>query len=254
MLDALAPFRLDGRTAIVTGASSGLGARFAAVLAGVGATTILTARRADRLDSVAADIPGAITAPGDVTSDEHLASLVALALERTGRLDIVINNAGISDVVAAQDEPMAQFRETMDVNLTATFALSQLAFRPMETAGTGTIVNIASVLGMVASGQIPQAGYTASKGAVINLTRELAAQWSRQGIRVNALCPGWFASEMTAGMFADDRAMRWIERKTPMGRSGHAQELDGALLLLASDAGSYITGQVLVVDGGYTAV
>jgi NAD(P)-dependent dehydrogenase (short-subunit alcohol dehydrogenase family) len=254
MVDALSTFRLDGRTAIVTGASSGLGARFAAVLAGAGATTVITARRADRLDEVAAGVPGAISVPGDVASDAHLAALVEVALERTGRLDIVVNNAGMSDVAAAEDEPLEQFRRVIDVNLTATFGLSQLAARHMLSVGSGSIVNVASVLGIVGAGQIPQAGYTASKGGVINLTRELAAQWGRRGVRVNALCPGWFPSEMTAEMFSDDKARRWIERKAPMGRAGGEHELDGALLLLASDAGSYVTGQALVVDGGWTSV
>ena len=254
MLDTLSTFRLDGRTAIVTGASSGLGARFAAVLAGAGATVVLTARRADRLAAVAEGVPGAIAVPGDVGSDEHLAAVVAAAVERTGRLDILVNNAGISDPVPAEDEPLEEFRRVVDVNLTALFGLSQLAARHMLAEGGGTIVNVASMLGMVGVGQIPQAGYAATKGAVINLSRELAAQWGRRGIRVNALCPGWFESEMTAELFADERSLRWMQRKVPMGRTGTGEELDGALLFLASDASSYVTGQTLVVDGGYTAV
>jgi NAD(P)-dependent dehydrogenase (short-subunit alcohol dehydrogenase family) len=118
----------------------------------------------------------------------------------------------------------------------------------------GSIINVASVLGLVSAGQIPQAGYAASKAGLINLSRELAAQWGRRGIRVNALCPGWFESELTADMFADERGLTWMRRKTILGRPGHEHELDGVLLWLASDASSYVTGQAIVVDGGYVAI
>jgi NAD(P)-dependent dehydrogenase (short-subunit alcohol dehydrogenase family) len=123
----------------------------------------------------------------------------------------------------------------------------------MLAAGSGSVVNVASILGLVASGQIPQASYAASKGAVVNLTRELAVQWARRGVRVNAIAPGWFLSEMTEEMFGDEASQRWIARNTPMGRSGTEDELDGALLFLASDASSYVTGQTVAVDGGWTA-
>jgi NAD(P)-dependent dehydrogenase (short-subunit alcohol dehydrogenase family) len=254
MTDAPPQFRLDGRTAIVTGASSGLGARFAEVLAGAGATVVVTARRADRLDELVARVPGTVAVAGDITSDAHRDALVAAAVEATGRLDVVVNNAGMGDTGPAEDETMALFRQTVEVNLTAVFGLAQAAGRHMLAHGGGSIVNVASVLGLVGVGQIPQAGYTATKGAVVNLSRELAAQWSRRGVRVNALCPGWFLSEMTAEMFADERARRWMQRKVPMGRAGAADELDGALLFLCSDASSYVTGQAIAVDGGYTAV
>ncbi len=254
MIDVHLPFRLDGRTAIVTGASSGLGARFALVLGAAGATVVVTARRADRLEAVAEALPGSIVVAGDITSERHLDAVVGAAIDRTGRIDVVVNNAGAVDRGPAEDEPMDRFRGAIDVNLTAAFALSQLAARHMIAAGAGSIINVASVLGLVGVGQIPQAGYAASKGGLINLTRELAAQWARKGVRVNALCPGWFHTEMTSDMFADEGAMRWIERKVPMGRGGDGHELDGALLYLASDAASYTTGQTLAVDGGYTAV
>jgi NAD(P)-dependent dehydrogenase (short-subunit alcohol dehydrogenase family) len=124
----------------------------------------------------------------------------------------------------------------------------------MLEAGAGTIVNVASVLGVVGVGQMPFASYAASKGGLVNLTRELAAQWGRRGVRVNALAPSWFESEMTAEMFADERSLDWLRRKTPMGRIPTVDELDGPLLFLASDASSFVTGQVLLVDGGFTAV
>jgi NAD(P)-dependent dehydrogenase (short-subunit alcohol dehydrogenase family) len=254
MIDPLVAFRLDGRTAIVTGASSGLGARFARVLAGAGATVVASARRAERLEALVADLPAAFPVAGDVAAAEDRAALVAAALERTGRLDVLVNNAGITETVPALDEDLDEFRRVVEVNLTATFALSQLAARHMVASGSGVIVNIASVLGLVSAGQIPQAGYAASKAGVVNLTRELAAQWARQGVRVNAICPGWFPSEMTEEMFASEAGRRWLRRKVPMGRGGEEAELDGILLYLASDASSYTTGVSIPVDGGYTAV
>ena len=247
-------FRLDGRVVLLTGASSGIGAHLAQVLGGAGAQLVLAARRADRIEALAADLDGAMPVACDVSRDEELERLVGLALERHGRIDVLVNNAGTADPQPAEDEPSERFREVLAVNLTAAFVLTQLVGRQMLDRGGGVVVNVASVLGLVASGQIPQAGYVASKGGLVNLTRELAAQWARRGIRVNALAPGWFRTEMTELMFADEGGERWIRRKTPMGRAGELHELDGALLFLASDASTYVTGQVLTVDGGWTAV
>jgi NAD(P)-dependent dehydrogenase (short-subunit alcohol dehydrogenase family) len=155
----------------------------------------------------------------------------------------------------AEHEDVAVFRQTFEVNVTGAYVLSQLTARHLLERGEGgVIVNIASVLGLVSAGQIPFPSYAASKGALVQLTRELAGQWARRGIRVNALAPGWFASEMTTEMFEDESSAQWVRRKTPMGRAGHPHELDGALLFLASDASSYVTGQILAVDGGWTAV
>jgi NAD(P)-dependent dehydrogenase (short-subunit alcohol dehydrogenase family) len=256
MSDLLGLFRLDGRVAIVTGASSGFGSRFVEVLAGAGASVVLAARRLDRLESIAAGLPGGghLAVGCDVSRDSDVEALVAAAIGRHGRVDIVVNNAGVSHPEPAETEAPAHFRYVMDVNLTAAFVLSQLVGRHMLEGHGGSIVNVASVLGMGASGQVPQAGYAASKGGLINLTRELAVQWARSGIRVNALCPGWFPTEMTGEMFEDESGLRWIRRHTPMGRGGRVEELDGALLFLASDASSYVTGALLAVDGGWTAV
>jgi NAD(P)-dependent dehydrogenase (short-subunit alcohol dehydrogenase family) len=169
---------------------------------------------------------------------------------------VLVNNAGTYEKVPALDEPLDRFREVLEVNLVAPFALAQRAARSMvDSERGGVIVNIASIWGLVGVGQIPEASYAASKGGLVNLTRELAAQWARKGIRVNTLAPGWFPSEMTQGtMFGDERAERWIRTRTPMGRGGDEHELDGALLFLASDASSFMTGQVVCVDGGWTAV
>jgi NAD(P)-dependent dehydrogenase (short-subunit alcohol dehydrogenase family) len=247
-------FRLDGRTAIVTGASSGLGARMARTLHDAGANVVLAARRLERLEALAGELPNSLPLACDVGNDDDIDALVDATMQRYGRIDVVVNNAGIGNPTPAEFESLDNFRETVAINFTAVFVLCQKAGRHMLEAGTGSIINIASILGVVGSGQIPQTSYAPTKGAVIQLTRELAAQWARKGVRVNSIAPGWFETEMTAEMFADEGAMRWVRRKTPMGRPGHENELDGAVLFLAGDASSYVTGHTLCVDGGWTAV
>ena len=255
-LDPFARFRLDGKVAIVTGASGGLGARFARVLDAAGARVVLAARRADRLEALALELRDAHPVPCDLAEDGAPAALVEATLAHFGRIDVLVNNAGISEPTPALDESTAHFAATLQVNLIAPFELARECARSMTALEQGgTIVNVASIWGMVGVGQIPEAGYAASKGGLMNLTRELAAQWARKGVRVNALAPGWFRTEMTDGlMFGDPRAERWMRQRTPMGRGGNEDELDGALLLLASDASTFMTGQVLCVDGGWTIV
>jgi NAD(P)-dependent dehydrogenase (short-subunit alcohol dehydrogenase family) len=252
--DAVASFRLDGKVALVTGASSGLGERFGRVLAGAGARVAVVARRRDRVEALANDLEGALAVAADVSDAADVERVAVTVIEHFGHVDVLVNNAGVSDVIPAEDEPLEMFTDTLGVNLVGAFHLSQVIGRHMLGRGSGSIVNVASMLGLVSAGQIPQAGYAASKGGLINLSRELAAQWGRRGVRVNALCPGWFPSEMTAEMFADERSQEWIRRKTVVGRAGTLHELDGALLWLASDASSYVTGQAIVVDGGFTAI
>ena len=255
-LDPLRAFRLDDKVAIVTGASSGLGARFARVLDGAGARIALAARRLDRLTELSAELTDAHPIGCDLASPGEPAALVAATLERFGRIDVLVNNAGVSSTTPALDEPTDNFRATVELNLVAPFEAAREAARAMMSAGHGgSIVNIASLWGLVGVGQIPDAAYAASKGGLVNLTRELAAQWARSGVRVNAIAPGWFPSEMTAGrMFGDERSERWLRQRTPMGRGGEEHELDGALLFLASQASTFVTGQVLSVDGGWTSI
>jgi len=246
-------FRLDGKVAIVTGASGGLGARFAEVLHAAGAQVVLAARRAERIEALADRLPKARAVVCDVGLDADRVALVDDTLATYGQVDLLVNNAGIGEPVPALDEDLGEFERVLAINTTAVFRLSQLVAAPMIAAGGGTIVNIASILGLVASAPIPQASYAASKGAVVNLTRELAVQWARKGIRVNAIAPGWFPSEMTTVMFDDEASRSYLRRNDPMGRGGEPHELDGALLFLASSASSYVTGHILTVDGGWTA-
>jgi NAD(P)-dependent dehydrogenase (short-subunit alcohol dehydrogenase family) len=246
-------FRLDGRTVLVTGASSGLGERFARVVHAVGADVVLAARRLDRLERLAEDLPGALAVRADLSVAEDREALVAAAIERFGGVDVLVNNAGIGETMAIEDESLDRFRLAMEVNVTSIWHLSKLCAPGMIERGGGSIVNVASMLGHVGSTPIKQAHYCASKGAVVNLTRELALQWARKGITVNALCPGWFLSEMTELMEGDEGSQRFIATNSPIPRMGEPHELDGALLLLASRAGTFITGQSLLVDGGWTA-
>jgi NAD(P)-dependent dehydrogenase (short-subunit alcohol dehydrogenase family) len=237
-------FRLDEKTAIVTGASSGLGARFARVAAAAGATVVAGARRRERLQALVDDLRSegadAVAVECDVTVDSDVERLVAAAIETTGRLDVLVNAAGIAPDEDEEIESADLFR-------------TRAAARVMLEHGAGSIINVASISGLVAGDGSDAPSYAASKGAVVNLTRELAVRWAPRGVRVNALAPGWFPSEMTAETLSSEAGRQFVNERTPLGRPGGPDELDGALLFLASEASSYVTGHTLVVDGGWTA-
>ena len=245
-------FSLDDKVAIVTGASSGLGVAFAQGFAEAGADLVLGARRADRLADTAALVEGAgrraIAVETDVASPEACQQLVDSAMESFGRVDVLINNAGIGTAVPATRETPEQFRKVIDVNLNGCYWMAQACGRVMEPGSS--IINISSVLGITTAG-LPQAAYAASKAGLIGLTRDLAQQWTgRKGIRVNAIAPGFFASEMT-----DQYPEGYLESqqaRIPVGRKGDPRELAATAVFLASDAAGYITGQTLAVDGGMT--
>jgi hypothetical protein len=246
-------FDLSGKVCLVTGGSSGLGRRFAQVLSAAGAAVAICARRANRLQEVAATDDRLVPFECDVTDEANVAAMVEQVVEQLGRIDILVNNAGGHVISPAEDEPLAEFRRVVDLNLTSVFHITQLVGRQMLRQNSGSIINIASIMGQVASSPINEASYCASKGALLNLTRELAVQWATRGVRVNCIAPGWFPSELTQEMLDDEGSIRWLQRNTPLRRAGRTGELDGALLLLAGSAGSFMTGQTITVDGGWTA-
>jgi len=246
--------RLDDKVCVVTGPSTGFGVRFAKVLSAAGAKVVVAARRKDRLEELAGDLPDAFAIQCDVSDDEQCRELIARSISHYGRVDVLVNNAGISDAInPAEEANIDVFRSVVDVNLNSCFLLSGLAAQDMLTREEGSIINVASVHGIVASAPNLQPAYAASKAGLVNLTRDLAVQWAKRGIRVNALCPGYFETELTQVMFDDERSRQWIARNASMGRGGTPDELDGALLFLASDASSYVTGIPLPVDGGWLA-
>ncbi len=242
---------LSGSVAVVTGASSGIGRHFCTLLADSGAVVVAAARRAERLAKLRRADGRIVPKTCDVTSSTDNERVIERAVALGGP-HILVNAAGFGDAVPALEHPVEDFRRTLDVDLTATFEMSVLAARAMGERG-GSIINIASVLGLTGSWPVTQAAYCAAKGGVVNLTRQLGAEWAERGVRVNAIAPGWFPSEQTEEMFAREDSMRWLKRNTPMRRVGRLDELDGALLLLADDASSFITGQTIAVDGGWTA-
>lgn len=251
-MSVLDMFRLDGQVAIVTGASSGLGVAFARGLAEAGADLVLAARRADRLEATKAMVEGlgrrALTVQADVSVPADATRIAEAAVSELGKVDILINNAGIAAAVPATRETPEDFQRVLDVNLSGTYWMAQACGRVMEPGSV--IVNISSVLG-ITTGGLPQAAYASSKAGVIGLTRDLASQWTgRKGIRVCAVAPGFFESEMT-----DKYPDGYVEQTMPRvlsGRFGAPEELAATVVFLASRAGGYITGTTLPVDGGMT--
>ena len=250
---ALQRFDLDGRVAVVTGASSGLGEGLARALASVGARVAVVARRHDRLAPLAEEI-GGLAVPCDLLDLEQVPGVVTRVADELGPPEILVNAAGnIFSREPAQLESLAEIRQTVDLNLLAPLLLSQAAFAHMAKVGRGSIVHISSIGGRVGVPGIPQASYAASKMGLSGLTAELAVQWAPQSIRVNTVAPGFFRSEITDELYDDERGSAWLRRNTPLPYEGSVDDLVGAVLWLVSDAGRYVTGQTVVVDGGWTA-
>lgn len=251
-MSVLDSFRLNDKVVVVTGASSGLGVSFAQAFAEAGADLVLGARRVEKMAATAALVERAgrrvYTRKTDVADPEQCEQLVNAAITEFGRVNVLINNAGVGTAVPATRETAEEFRNVIEVNLNGSYWMAQACGRVMRPGSS--IINIASILGLTTAG-LPQAAYSASKAGVIGLTRDLAQQWSgRKGIRVNALAPGFFASEMT-----DELKPGYLEGLMPrivMGRLGDAAELAATAVWLASPAGGYVTGQTIVVDGGLT--
>jgi NAD(P)-dependent dehydrogenase (short-subunit alcohol dehydrogenase family) len=245
-------FSLHGKVAVITGASSGLGVAFAQAFAEAGANVALGARRVDRLGETAELVEAAgrsaISVATDVANPDECTALVEAAVQEFGRVDVLINNAGIGTAVPATRETPEQFRQVIDVNLNGCYWMAQACGRVMEPGSS--IINISSVLGLTTAG-LPQAAYAASKAGLIGLTRDLAQQWTgRKGIRVNAIAPGFFTSEMTDSY--PEGYLESQQARIPVGRKGDPRELAATAVFLASDAAGYITGQTLPVDGGMT--
>ena len=246
-------FDVKGKAALVTGASSGFGAFFARKLADYGASVVVAARRTERLETLAADIAEgggkALAVPMDVTDAGSVSRAFDAAEAAFGTVGIVSNNAGVVDAKYAVDIDEASWDFVLDTNLKGAWLVASEAGRRMIAADApGSIVNTASILGMRVA--MTTSSYSASKAALISLTQSLALEWSRKNIRVNALCPGYFVTELNAPYLDSEKGLEYL-RRTPAGRSGNIEELEAAFMLLASDAGSFINGVALPVDGGH---
>lgn len=251
-------YDLTGKIAVVTGAGSGLGVAFSEALSSAGATVVCTGRRRENIERTAESLRAAggeaAAIVADVSDEESVGQLMNATSDRYGQVDILVNNAGIATVAEPEAMSLDDWQSVIDVNLTGVFLCAREAARAMIAQGHGgRIINIASILGACASEPVAATSYAAAKGGVVNLTRDLAVHWAKYGILVNAIGPAYFPSEMTQGLLGSADSVAEIERRTPLGRTGHPEELKGPIVFLASEASSYVTGQTLYVDGGWTA-
>lgn len=251
-------FDLTGRVAVVTGASSGLGVQFANALADQGADVAILARRVDKLETVAAELrkKGRKVLPVscDVTKTESVKAAVAAVLKEFGKVDILVNNAGGAQGAGGENTTDAEWNFTMDLNITAMFICCREFGKEMLKKGYGRVINIASMYGLVGNAFNPALPYHASKGAAVNFTRALGAEWGKRGVTVNAICPGFFASELTGAFVDTPEFLGAVRAYCPMERVGKPGELNPALIYLASQEASYTNGSMVVVDGGWTGI
>ena len=252
-------FDLKGNVAIVTGCSTGLGVQMAKALARQGCNIVAVARRQNLIDEVAADLKKefgveAIAVRCDITDTEMVEACVKEVMEKFGRIDILINNAGTGAVAPAVEITDEQFKHEVDIDLFGTFICAREFGKKMIEAGYGRIINIASMYGLVGNMIIGSSPYHAAKGGVVNLTRALAAEWGKYGVTVNSICPGYFYTELTQATLDSDYFQDMAKRSIPMGRYGKSGELDTCALFLASPSSTYVNGQNIAVDGGFTCV
>ncbi|WP_282603718.1 SDR family oxidoreductase [Paracoccus sp. PARArs4] len=244
-------FDLTGRRALVTGSSQGIGLALARGLADAGAEVVLNGRDADRLAEAAQQIPGAQSLVFDVTDHDAVRTAIDGFEADVGPIDILVNNAGMQFRAPLEDFPADAFQRLLQTNVASVFNVGQAVARHMIARGIGRIINIASVQTSLARPSI--APYTATKGAVGNLTKGMATDWARLGLNCNAIAPGYFDTPLNAALVADPEFSGWLEKRTPAGRWGRVEELVGACVFLSSDASSFVNGHVLYVDGGITA-
>lgn len=254
----LSLFDLTGKSAIVTGASRGLGVSFARGLVKAGCDVTIAARSVEQLTEVAEALEEfgrrVVPVQGDIRNAVDAERMVARTAEEFGRVDILVNNAGISAVAAAEDMTQQQWQSVIDTNVTGLFLCAQHAAQHMLRQGFGKIINIASMYGISASSYVSQASYVTSKAAVLGLTRELAVEWAPRGLQVVALAPGFFRSDQTIWAFEENKELgSKLLAKVPMGRMGKLEELEGTIAYLASSASDYMNGQALILDGGFLA-
>jgi gluconate 5-dehydrogenase len=244
-------FDLSGRRALITGSSQGIGLALARGLAEAGAAVVLNGRDPEKLAAAAREIPGAAQLAFDVTDHASVANAIDAAEAADGPIDILVNNAGLQHRAPLEDFPSDAFERLLATNVTGVFNVAQACARHMLPRGRGKIINIASVNAALARATI--APYTATKGAVANLTKGMATDWARHGLNCNAIAPGYMRTPLNEALWSDPAFNEWLERRTPAGRWGASEELVGACVFLASDAASFVNGHVLYVDGGLTA-
>jgi len=248
---SLTLFDLTGRSALITGSSQGIGLALARGLAAAGAEVILNGRDQTKLAAASSQIPGAHQLPFDATDHHAVRTAIDGFEATTGPIDILINNAGMQHRTPLEDFPPEAFEKLLQTNIASVFHAGQACARHMIKRGQGKIINIASVQSALARPGI--APYTATKGAVVNLTKGMATDWAKYGLNCNALAPGYFDTPLNAALVADPAFTSWLEKRTPAGRWGRVEELVGACIFLASEAASFVNGQVIYVDGGITA-